>query len=124
MSDKPGHHDFELLKRLVLSDGSVLRCKLPGRPTKECIFTDVSRDGRTALKMWNMNDVNGKYLFNLCDLYGGLFGGDINCQSLCSWDIRYGPQRTCNSVKMQQLFDSCTIASSLRPKAMSHGCKL
>jgi raffinose synthase len=44
-SDAPGKHDFELLKRIVLPDGSVLRALLPGRPTKDCLFTDPARDG-------------------------------------------------------------------------------
>jgi hypothetical protein len=34
VSDKPGQHDFDLLRELVLPDGSVLRGKLPGRPTR------------------------------------------------------------------------------------------
>ncbi|MCI10928.1 putative galactinol-sucrose galactosyltransferase 2-like, partial [Trifolium medium] len=29
VSDKPGNHNFDLLKKLVLPDGSVLRAKLP-----------------------------------------------------------------------------------------------
>ena len=45
-SDKPGHHDFDLLKKLALPDGSILRAKLPGRPTKDCLFTDPARDGK------------------------------------------------------------------------------
>lgn len=44
-SDKPGHHNFELLKKLVLPDGSVLRAQLPGRPTRDCLFADPARDG-------------------------------------------------------------------------------
>ena len=59
VSDKPGHHDFDLLKRLVFSDGSVLRALLPGRPTADCLFEDVSHDNTTALKVWNMNAVTG-----------------------------------------------------------------
>lgn len=57
VSDRPGRHDFELLRRLVLPDGSVLRCRLPGRPTTDCLFADVSRDGVTALKVWSGNAV-------------------------------------------------------------------
>ncbi|KAL4420351.1 hypothetical protein ABPG77_006158 [Micractinium sp. CCAP 211/92] len=57
-SDKPGQHDFALLRRLVLPDGSVLRCLLPGRPTADCLFLDVSGDGRSALKVWNKNRCN------------------------------------------------------------------
>jgi len=59
VSDKPGHHDFDLLKRLVFSDGTVLRALLPGRPTADCLFENVSHDSSTALKIWNMNSVNG-----------------------------------------------------------------
>jgi len=28
-----------------LPDGSILRARLPGRPTKDCLFTDSARDG-------------------------------------------------------------------------------
>ncbi|KAG7025001.1 putative galactinol--sucrose galactosyltransferase 1 [Cucurbita argyrosperma subsp. argyrosperma] len=59
VSDKPGQHDFDLLKKLVLPDGSVLRAKLPGRPTKDCLFTDPARDGKSLLKIWNLNDHSG-----------------------------------------------------------------
>jgi raffinose synthase len=55
VSDAPGKHDVQLLRRLVLPDGSILRALLPGRPTLDCLFTDVTRDGRTALKVWNRN---------------------------------------------------------------------
>ena len=40
-SDKPGHHDFNLLKKLLLSDGSILRAKLPGRPTRDCFISSI-----------------------------------------------------------------------------------
>uniref|UniRef100_A0A453RHR5 Uncharacterized protein n=1 Tax=Aegilops tauschii subsp. strangulata TaxID=200361 RepID=A0A453RHR5_AEGTS len=39
VSDKPGNHDFDLLRKLVLPDGSILRAKLPGRPTGDCLFS-------------------------------------------------------------------------------------
>jgi raffinose synthase len=44
-SDKPGNHNFDLLKKLVLPDGSVLRAQLPGRPTLDSLFADPARDG-------------------------------------------------------------------------------
>lgn len=44
-SDKPGNHNFDLLKKLVLPDGSVLRAQLPGRPTRDSLFNDPARDG-------------------------------------------------------------------------------
>ncbi|XP_050203605.1 probable galactinol--sucrose galactosyltransferase 1 [Mercurialis annua] len=59
VSDKPGQHDFDLLKKLVLPDGSILRAKLPGRPTRDCLFSDPARDGKSLLKIWNLNDFNG-----------------------------------------------------------------
>ncbi|KAL3819810.1 hypothetical protein ACJIZ3_005715 [Penstemon smallii] len=59
VSDKPGHHNFELLKKLVLPDGSVLRAKLPGRPTVDCLFVDPARDGISLLKIWNVNKCSG-----------------------------------------------------------------
>lgn len=66
VSDAPGKHDPEILRKLVLPDGSVLRASLPGRPTADCIFADVARDGRTALKVWNRNAMAGVIgVFNL-----------------------------------------------------------
>ncbi|KAF8036642.1 hypothetical protein BT93_C2386 [Corymbia citriodora subsp. variegata] len=59
VSDAPGKHNFELLKRLVLPDGSVLRARLPGRPTRDCLFSDPARDGFSLLKIWNMNKYTG-----------------------------------------------------------------
>ncbi|GAV74785.1 Raffinose_syn domain-containing protein [Cephalotus follicularis] len=59
VSDKPGHHDFDLLRKLVLPDGSILRAKLPGRPARDCLFSDPARDGKTLLKIWNLNDHSG-----------------------------------------------------------------
>ncbi|XVE71495.1 hypothetical protein DITRI_Ditri10aG0155400 [Diplodiscus trichospermus] len=59
VSDAPGKHNFEVLKKLVLSDGSILRACLPGRPTRDCLFTDPARDGVSLLKIWNMNKYTG-----------------------------------------------------------------
>ncbi|PIN06744.1 Galactinol--sucrose galactosyltransferase [Handroanthus impetiginosus] len=59
VSDKPGNHNFELLKRLVLPDGSVIRAQLPGRPTLDCLFVDPARDGISLLKIWNVNKFSG-----------------------------------------------------------------
>jgi raffinose synthase len=59
VSDAPGKHDFDLLRQLVFPSGKVLRAELPGRPTRDCLFTDVTRDGVTALKVWNKNKRGG-----------------------------------------------------------------
>lgn len=59
VSDKPRNHNFELLKKLILPDGSVLRAQLPGRPTRDCLFVDPARDGTSLLKIWNVNKCSG-----------------------------------------------------------------
>jgi len=51
VSDRPGAHDFDLLARLVLRDGRVLRPHRPGRPAPASAFTDTLRDGVSLLKV-------------------------------------------------------------------------
>ncbi|XP_074577061.1 putative galactinol--sucrose galactosyltransferase 2 [Curcuma longa] len=72
ISDKPNQHDFELLRKLVLPDGSVLRCKYPGRPTHDCLFNDPVMDGKSLLKIWNHNKFTGII-------------GIFNCQGAGLW---------------------------------------
>jgi raffinose synthase len=59
ISDKVGEHDFALLKRIVLPDGSILRCEYYALPTKDCLFEDPLHDGKTMLKIWNLNKFTG-----------------------------------------------------------------
>lgn len=59
VSDKPHLHNFDLLKKLVLPDGSILRAQLPGRPTRDSLFNDPARDGMSLLKIWNVNKCTG-----------------------------------------------------------------
>ncbi|GBG64756.1 hypothetical protein CBR_g46714 [Chara braunii] len=59
VSDKIGRHDFSVLRSLVLPDGRILRARLPGRPTRDCLFDDPTRDGRSLLKIWNINAAGG-----------------------------------------------------------------
>ena len=54
VSDTPDKHDFDLMRKLVLSDGSVLRADFPGRPTLDCLFVDVTREP-VLLKVFNFN---------------------------------------------------------------------
>ncbi|XP_059667205.1 probable galactinol--sucrose galactosyltransferase 2 [Cornus florida] len=72
VSDKPGQHDFKILRRLVLPDGSVLRAKYPGRPSRDCLFKDPVMDGKSLLKVWNLNKCTGVI-------------GVFNCQGAGSW---------------------------------------
>jgi raffinose synthase len=59
VSDKVGQHDFALLKRLVLPDGSILRCRHYALPTRGSLFNDPLHDGQTMLKIWNLNKYSG-----------------------------------------------------------------
>ena len=54
VSDKPGKHDFALLRKLVAPDGTVLRCAGPGRPTRDCLFHDPTAED-VLLKIFNHN---------------------------------------------------------------------
>ncbi|PIA51544.1 hypothetical protein AQUCO_01100416v1, partial [Aquilegia coerulea] len=69
VSDRPGNHDFNILKRLVLPDESVLRARYSGRPTRVVyLMTQL-------LKIWNMNKLTGVI-------------GVFNCQGAGSWPCR------------------------------------
>ncbi|CAN0901189.1 Galactinol--sucrose galactosyltransferase [Linum grandiflorum] len=59
VSDAVGNHNFDLLKRLVLPDGSILRCQHYALPTRDCLFQDPLHDGKTMLKIWNINKYTG-----------------------------------------------------------------
>lgn len=58
VSDKPAEHDAELLTKLVLPDGRILRAALPGRPTRDCLFTDPLTES-VLLKVFNHNAGSG-----------------------------------------------------------------
>ncbi|KAM6572333.1 hypothetical protein CsatA_016413 [Cannabis sativa] len=59
VSDSVGKHNFDLLKKLVLPDGSILRCHYYALPTRDSLFEDPLHDGKTMLKIWNLNKYTG-----------------------------------------------------------------
>ncbi|XP_042496956.1 galactinol--sucrose galactosyltransferase [Macadamia integrifolia] len=59
VSDAVGKHDFRLLKTIVLPDGNILRCEYYALPTRDCLFEDPLHDGKTMLKIWNLNKFTG-----------------------------------------------------------------
>ncbi|XP_058193858.1 probable galactinol--sucrose galactosyltransferase 2 [Rhododendron vialii] len=83
VSDKPGEHDFEILRKLVLPDGSILRAKYAGRPTRDCLFQDPVMDGKSLFKIWNMNKLSGVV-------------GVFNCQGAGSWLMKQVAQEVTN----------------------------
>ncbi|EXB93571.1 hypothetical protein L484_014563 [Morus notabilis] len=65
VSDSVGSHNFKLLKSLALPDGTILRCQYYALPTRDCLFEDPLHDGKTMLKIWNLNKYTGVLgLFN------------------------------------------------------------
>ncbi|KAM0847426.1 hypothetical protein ACQ4PT_055008 [Festuca glaucescens] len=72
VSDKPGVHNFSVLKKLVLPDGSILRARHAGRPTCDCLFDDPVMDDKSLLKIWNVNNLSGVI-------------GVFNCQGAGNW---------------------------------------
>jgi len=54
VSDKPDGHNFDVLRKLVLSDGTTLRCRHVGRPTRDCLFHNTTQEDM-LLKIFNLN---------------------------------------------------------------------
>ena len=54
VSDKPDEHNLDILRKLALPDGSVLRACGVGRPTRDCLFHDVTKEDM-LLKVFNVN---------------------------------------------------------------------
>ncbi|KAI6675428.1 hypothetical protein NL676_003334 [Syzygium grande] len=94
LSDKPGNYDFNILRKLVLPDGSVLRARCAGRPTRDCLFKDPVMDGESLLKIWNLNKLNGVV-------------GVFNCQGAGAWPLKEGGQEK-------------PITAPIRPPILGH----
>nr|XP_043607898.1 probable galactinol--sucrose galactosyltransferase 5 [Erigeron canadensis] len=94
ISDTVGKHDFDLLKSLVLPDGSILRCQSYALPTRDCLFEDPLHDGKTMLKIWNLNK------------YTGVIGA-FNCQG-GGWS---------RESRVTKCFSECShlVTSTIRP---------
>ncbi|KAM4107472.1 hypothetical protein ACB094_04G147900 [Castanea mollissima] len=79
VSDKRGSHNFNIIRKLVLPDGSILRARCAGRPTHDCLFNDPVIDGKSLLKIWNLNKLSGII-------------GVFNCQTAGKWPPVPGSQ--------------------------------
>ena len=67
VSDFPGIHDYDILRQLVLPDGTILRGLLPGRPTRSCLFNDVLRDNQSLLTVRVLCCAGALLLLCWCD---------------------------------------------------------
>ncbi|KAG8638751.1 probable galactinol--sucrose galactosyltransferase 2 [Manihot esculenta] len=97
VSDKPGNHDFNLLKKLVLPDGSILRARHAGRPTRDCLFVDPVMDRKSLLKIWNLNKLSGVI-------------GIFNCQGAGSWPMKQAAEEMKNVPSTPS-----TLSGNVRP---------
>ncbi len=65
VSDKTDGHDFALIQKLTLSDGTLPRAKAIARPTLDALFRDPM-DGKHLFKIFNYNETGGVVaLFNM-----------------------------------------------------------
>ncbi|CAK9143946.1 unnamed protein product [Ilex paraguariensis] len=94
VSDKPGKHDFKILRKLVLPDGSILRARYAGRPTRDCLFKDSVMDGKSLLKIWNLNKLSGVV-------------GVFNCQGVGSWPLKQAAQSVPTSTTTLPAISGC-----------------
>lgn len=66
ISDTPGYHNFDILRSVVLPNGQTLTPATPAQVTNECIFTDVTSDRQTLLRVANQNTCSSVLaLFNV-----------------------------------------------------------
>ncbi|MDX2190077.1 MAG: Sip1-related alpha-galactosidase [Bacteroidota bacterium] len=56
ITDNPGNTNYDLLKQLILNDGSILRADQPALPTKDCLF---SLGTNTPLKVFTLSNGAG-----------------------------------------------------------------
>lgn len=91
-SDKPGNHDFEILRKLVLPDGSVLRAKYPGRPSRDCLFIDPVMDGKRYLDILTSKMKLNLHSFSNCLMPNAVLQSseDLEHEQLyrCSWHFQ------------------------------------
>jgi len=65
VSDCPGESDFDLIRKLTITDGRVLRCPQPALPARDCLLRDACQPGGGLLKVTNRNGPAGVMgLFN------------------------------------------------------------
>lgn len=93
ISDKPGQHGPDVIRQLILADGSVPRPKRPALPSADSLFRDVQRDVASALKLASANACSGVVAtFNV----QGQFWDRISRQFVTTVDNDACPAVTCH----------------------------
>jgi raffinose synthase len=92
VSDKPGQHDFELLRQLVCRDGSVLRCDLPGVPTVASLCRDPTRED---VLLQIRNRVGAGIVLGIfnCQSEGGAVEDEVHLSEVLDEGVEYACYR-------------------------------
>ncbi|CAN0550342.1 unnamed protein product, partial [Ectocarpus sp. 12 AP-2014] len=53
-------HNADILRKLVLEDGSVLRASTNALPTLDCLMRDPQEEGGGLLQVWALNPLAGR----------------------------------------------------------------
>lgn len=91
--DYPEKQDFDMLRRLITSDGKTLRCVQPALPAADCLFEDF-RCGSKPLKIFNMNKFSGVIGVFDCSSeakHGTVSASDIvglDGESFCAYSVQ------------------------------------
>jgi hypothetical protein len=65
LTDLPGHQNVEIIRKMILDDGTILRTDQPAMPTEDCLFSlgreepfkAFSKEGNSGLlAVWNVSD--------------------------------------------------------------------
>ncbi|CAM9946259.1 unnamed protein product, partial [Phaeothamnion confervicola] len=70
ISDRPGEHNVDILRRIVLDDGSILRPVSNALPTLDGLFSDPQRTPGSLLSVWNENPTRGHGVIGVFNIYG------------------------------------------------------
>ncbi len=81
VSDEPGKQNFELIKKMITSDGRALRCENPALPAKDSIFVNVLEEDR-LLKITNHNAEAG-----MLGLFNCKYQSDDITDTFCADDV-------------------------------------
>eukprot|EP00752_Nemacystus_decipiens_P017232 g15436.t1 len=70
ISDRPGDHNTEILRRMVLEDGGVLKPPANALPCLRSLFVDPQREEGALLSIWNEGEADGHGVVAVFNLYG------------------------------------------------------
>ncbi|CAN0114655.1 unnamed protein product [Ectocarpus sp. 12 AP-2014] len=73
VSDRPGQHNADILRKLVLEDGSVLRASTNALPTQDCLMRDPQEEGGGLLQVWALNPLAGTGVVGSFNVRGASF---------------------------------------------------